>query len=322
MTQGAVACGFGPVLLGVRVLCLACVFTGLAGSVQAETPETSLRPLLRPSPVVSDAGAVVFRGTAVLRPQMRPAPVGSGGALAAALPPAVQAPTAPDTPQNPKAEDQATDRYQDGITLATGAGVVASQRPLLRPDRVGQLAKQQAKSQAKGRLCGVTGLQGEAIGRVSARTSGCGVASAVRVRNVSGIALSAPAVMNCETAKALKTWVDRGMNPAFGGRGGGVRTIEIVGHYACRTRNNLPGAKISEHGKGRAIDIAGFTLRDGRKVTLLKDWGKGANGRSLRAMHKAACGPFGTVLGPEANKYHRDHFHFDTARYRSGSYCR
>jgi len=28
------------------------------------------------------------------------------------------------------------------------------------------------------------------------------------------------------------------------------------------------------------------------------------------------------VLGPEAARYHQDHFHFDTARYRSGSYCR
>jgi len=30
----------------------------------------------------------------------------------------------------------------------------------------------------------------------------------------------------------------------------------------------------------------------------------------------------GTVLGPEANRFHRDHFHFDTAEYRSGPYCR
>jgi hypothetical protein len=42
----------------------------------------------------------------------------------------------------------------------------------------------------------------------------------------------------------------------------------------------------------------------------------------MRRMHRGACGPFGTVLGPEADRYHQDHFHFDTARYRSGSYCR
>jgi hypothetical protein len=42
----------------------------------------------------------------------------------------------------------------------------------------------------------------------------------------------------------------------------------------------------------------------------------------MRRAHKTACGPFGTVLGPNADRYHQDHFHFDTARYRSGSYCR
>ena len=45
-------------------------------------------------------------------------------------------------------------------------------------------------------------------------------------------------------------------------------------------------------------------------------------GKALKKMHKIACGPFGTVLGPNANRFHRDHFHFDTARYRSGSYCK
>jgi len=39
-------------------------------------------------------------------------------------------------------------------------------------------------------------------------------------------------------------------------------------------------------------------------------------------MHRAACGPFGTVLGPNADRFHQDHFHFDTARHRSGPYCR
>ncbi|MDX2204269.1 MAG: extensin family protein [Hyphomicrobiaceae bacterium] len=33
----------------------------------------------------------------------------------------------------------------------------------------------------------------------------------------------------------------------------------------------------------------------------------------LRGAHKAACRIFGTVLGPEANKTHRNHFHLDMA---------
>ena len=33
--------------------------------------------------------------------------------------------------------------------------------------------------------------------------------------------------------------------------------------------------------------------------------------RFLRAVHAAACGPFTTVIGPDGDAYHRDHFHFD-----------
>jgi hypothetical protein len=128
--------------------------------------------------------------------------------------------------------------------------------------------------------------------------------------------------MDCPTAKALKRWVKDGMKPAVGSYGGGVKQIRVAAHYACRTRNNQRGAKISEHGKGRAIDISGFRLNDGSEITLLKGWNQRSTGGILRKMHQRACGIFGTVLGPESNRFHRDHFHFDTARYRSGSFCR
>lgn len=41
----------------------------------------------------------------------------------------------------------------------------------------------------------------------------------------------------------------------------------------------------------------------------------------LRRLHKGACGTFGTVLGPEANEAHRNHFHFDLAPRRRSSFC-
>ena len=101
-----------------------------------------------------------------------------------------------------------------------------------------------------------------------------------------------------------------------------MKSIKVVAHYACRTRNNKKGARISEHGKGRAVDIAAINLNDGSQMTVLNGWRSAKNGPALKRMHKAACGPFGTVLGPNADRYHQDHFHFDTARYRSGPYCR
>jgi hypothetical protein len=41
----------------------------------------------------------------------------------------------------------------------------------------------------------------------------------------------------------------------------------------------------------------------------------------LRAAHRAACGIFGTVLGPEANSAHKNHFHVDMAERKHRSIC-
>lgn len=108
----------------------------------------------------------------------------------------------------------------------------------------------------------------------------------------------------------------------MGRLGGGIAQFRVAAHYSCRTRNSQPGARISEHGKGKAVDIAAIRLRNGVDVTVLDGWRDRTHGPILRRMWGAACGPFGTVLGPDANAFHRDHFHFDTASYRSGSYCR
>ncbi|WP_306418700.1 extensin-like domain-containing protein [Aliiroseovarius pelagivivens] len=165
-------------------------------------------------------------------------------------------------------------------------------------------------------------IKGQEISAVPGKISGCGISSPVRVTEVSGVKLSQAAVMDCTTAKALNSWVRNGVFPAVGRLGGGPSSLRVVAHYACRTRNNKRGAKISEHGKGRAVDIAGIRLKNGAELSVLRGWRDPVQGKVLKKMHKAACGPFGTVLGPNADKYHQDHFHFDTARYRSGAYCR
>ncbi|QFT57498.1 hypothetical protein FIU94_01565 [Sulfitobacter sp. THAF37] len=214
-----------------------------------------------------------------------------------------------------------------GLVLAEQAeperrGLFRSLRPLFRSRKVEKAAREQRALLRKGAVCGDLAIQGEAVGRVRGNLRGCGVENAVKVRAVSGVRLSTGAVMDCTTANALKVWMDRAAKPALAGKGGGLRSIRVAAHYACRGRNNQKGAKISEHGKGRAIDISGFVLNDGHEVSVLRGWNARGYSTALRRMHQAACGPFGTVLGPDANKFHRDHFHFDTARYRSGSYCR
>ncbi|MCZ4354531.1 extensin family protein [Roseovarius aestuarii] len=313
------------------VVCASVVFglTVLGGWAVAQAPGSSLRPVARPGSIAVPAQQQPVQDVVnVVTPANTPPPQRPTAGQSEAQPVETARPAGRDqfddragraTTQRPRDRDA---RQGDKQASGEGGGIFKSLRPLLRPRGVRREAVARQKELARGAVCGDLAIQGVDVGAVPGRLGGCGVESAVKVRNISGVDLTMRSVMDCTTAKALKGWIDGGMKPAVGNRGGGVSSIRVVAHYACRTRNSQKGAKISEHGKGRAIDIAGFTLKDGSDITVLTDWGKGRKGQILRRMHQSACGPFGTVLGPEANKFHRDHFHFDTARYRSGSYCR
>ncbi len=208
----------------------------------------------------------------------------------------------------------------------------SSMRPRIRSTRAERRAAKAARKNPQTHftsdgtqlvsICRDPDLFGLPVGRVPGKLPGCGVQNAVKLYVVSGVKLSSPVVMECDTASAIKSWVENGMAPAVGKTGGGVAKLQVAAGYACRTRNSRPGAKISEHGKGRAIDIAGFHLQNGDKISVLSHWNNGSYGRILRNMHRSACGPFGTVLGPESDRFHQDHFHFDIAKHRGGPYCR
>ena len=83
--------------------------------------------------------------------------------------------------------------------------------------------------------------------------------------------------------------------------------------------NGQRGAPISEHAFGNALDIASFTLADGRKMTVKDGW-RGAPEEQgfLRDVHASACQHFTTVLAPGSNVYHYDHIHVDLSRRASG----
>ena len=171
-------------------------------------------------------------------------------------------------------------------------------------------------------LCGDPRLQGTRTGDIKRPISRCSIESPVTVTSVAGIELSTPAVLNCPTAKTFADWLTDEADPAaqkmLGGR---IEKVWVMASYACRPRNNRKGARLSEHSFGRAIDIGGMWLSNGKEVSVLTDWRKGDAGRYLREIWRAACGPFKTVLGPDGDRYHQNHFHFDRAR-RSSTYCR
>ncbi len=178
-----------------------------------------------------------------------------------------------------------------------------------------------ASFSAEGSVCGVPAIKGEEIGDVPG-PGACGVENAVRVTSVGGIALSQSATINCGTARALNGWVLGSAIPTIGDTGGGLKSLKVAAHYACRNRNHKRGGRLSEHAKGNAIDISEFRLADGSALTVTQHWSGGKKGRIMKDLHASACGPFGTVLGPKSDRHHQDHFHFDIADYRSGPYCR
>jgi hypothetical protein len=173
----------------------------------------------------------------------------------------------------------------------------------------------------KGSVCGVKSIKGTNIPRINGRGA-CGIANPVKITEVAGIPLTRELTVNCKTAKKFDKWVSKSVKPTIGRKGGGLASVQIIGGYSCRTRNSKRGAKLSEHAKGNAIDIAGFKLRDGTIYSVKRNWRRGSGRKTLRKLHKSACGPFGTVLGPNADRHHQDHFHVDIARHRSGAYCR
>lgn len=204
---------------------------------------------------------------------------------------------------------------------AMGA-VASSLRPALRPEAQPARFSSGAVPGLGGPICGSASIQGEPMASIPGKLDGCGLDHPVTVAAVGGVRLSQPAVMDCGTAQALETWVEDGVKPALGRRGGGLAELQVAAHYVCRTRNHRPGAKISEHGRGRAIDISALTLANGKSITVEEGWHRRGQRRVMRAIHASACGPFGTVLGPDADRHHQDHFHFDTTPRRSGAYCR
>lgn len=195
--------------------------------------------------------------------------------------------------------------------------IASSPRP--EPRRLALMRPAAPIMPRRGQLCGVAGIEGERIAPITSGTNGCGVADAIELRAVSGVRLAQPATVDCSIAQALNTWVGNVLQPAFDGQ---VRSLQIAGGYTCRGRNNQRGAKISEHGKGRAIDISGLTFRDGKTITVERDWNRGERGRKMAATYKRGCGIFGTTLGPGSDGYHEDHMHFDVPTDRRSPYCR
>jgi hypothetical protein len=119
--------------------------------------------------------------------------------------------------------------------------------------------------------------------------------------------------VTCPVAVALEIWRRDSVAPAARAiLGSDLARIEHLGAFSCRRMYGGADGPWSEHATANAIDIAAFVLEDGRRISVLADWeGEGPEGRFLRSVRDGACAGFATVLSPEYNAAHADHFHFD-----------
>ena len=140
---------------------------------------------------------------------------------------------------------------------------------------------------------------------------GCGVYGAVQLLDI-GVPVTGITAMRCGNARAFAGWVRNAVAPAaYQTLGSELARVSAMGSYACR---DVAGSgRRSGHAVANAVDVGGFTLKDGRSVTILRDWRSEdpAVRGFLSTIRKSACRRFGTVLTPDYNAAHRDHLHLE-----------
>ena len=160
---------------------------------------------------------------------------------------------------------------------------------------------------------------------------GCGFTDALLLRQAN-VRLGSAISLSCPMALSFAMWERHILQPAALARfGEPVVALQHLGSYACRNINTGEGntsnaGARSRHSTANALDIAGFTLQSGKRITLLKDWQAktvttppNASALLLTDLQQGACRYFNGVLSPDYNAVHQDHFHLETGGY---SMCR
>lgn len=153
---------------------------------------------------------------------------------------------------------------------------------------------------------------------------GCSNIQTVKLLSVRGdysaLGITNLGPVTCHLADAFAGWarygVDRAARQILGSQ---LVRIETMGSYSCR---NVAGTDHrSGHATASAIDVSGFVLADGRRISVLGQWNAGTpqEREFLRVIHTSACRRFGMVLGPDYNTAHRNHFHVEAV---DSHFCR
>ena len=144
---------------------------------------------------------------------------------------------------------------------------------------------------------------------------GCGLAGTVKLVDI-GVPVANLTAVRCGAARAFIGWTRNAVAPAaYQMLGSELARIDSMGSYSCR---NVVGSarnasRRSGHAIANAIDVGGFVLKDGRRITVLNDWNSSDPQvrQFLQTIRASACKRFGTVLSPDYNAAHRNHLHLE-----------
>ncbi len=206
------------------------------------------------------------------------------------------------------------------VTVAAGCGSIKKSLSKTKPYF---LAKEEPWRQSEEFVCVRSGdVRRSAFIVPRSRIDGpsfCGAEYPLKVSALDHgrVRMSPGATLRCPMVPAIEKWIREVVQPAsYRHFNQPVRDMNVISSYSCRPQNNRHGARLSEHGYANAIDIAKFTLAGGQTIDIKKSWrGRSSESFFLKEIHRGACRIFYTVLGPNYDKNHYNHFHFDLARH-------
>ena len=170
------------------------------------------------------------------------------------------------------------------------------------------------------------GVEADRLAPVVEGTCGIAMPASVGSFEKGVVKLPVKALISCQLAETTARWLHDTVQPAaLAELNGPVNGLRIAASYDCRTRDRIPGEKLSEHAFGNALDLAAFRV-NGRWIEVGGQHDDRATA-FLTRIRGEACGPFKTVLGPGSDSYHTDHLHLDLATRRTagpskGLYCK
>jgi hypothetical protein len=264
--------------------------------------------------------AGLFAGTAAMaKPVSLPAkaPIPQPGERPAEVPAADEIPTEVPIPSQKPADAGKSEKPAEVVTEPEKKPPPSDPRSDIRP--IDPMPKQEIACRERLKSLGV---EFEERKPVHDGEKGCSIPYPLMVKTLgTSIDVTPEAEMNCQMAEAAAGFVSDTISPAAKAEfGAGLKSVSQASAYVCRPRHN--GEKMSEHAFGNALDIAGFTLTDGKKIDIEPAPELESVKKFLADLRKAACGPFKTVLGPGSDADHELHFHLDLEpRRNGGTFC-